>query len=154
MKVLWKSLLGFYLSSPLTLFMNILGLHCNAIDLDDKEERLESYHDTAVYEATPKPGRPQMWILLRAGDLDVPNLLPGLVEALVDGIDARVVRTHAVTATRRYPVLLSELLVQRHVQLQVRHVLVQVGLLMVPHVGKPRKSVNIANSLVYPFFLY
>lgn len=104
-----------------------------------------------MHEATPESGRPQVRILLRTGDFDVPDLLPGLVEALVDGIDARVMRTHAVTATRRYPVLLSELFVQRHVQLQVRHVLVQVGLLMVPHVGKPRKSVKSANSLAYLF---
>ena len=85
-------------------------------------------------EPSSQSGWPQVRILLRASHLDVPDLLPRLVETLVNGIDARVVGADAVAAPGRYAVLLGELLVQRHVHLQVRHVLVQVGLLVVPHV--------------------
>lgn len=56
-----------------------------------------SYTDAAVDEAPAEACRFEMRILLSAGHLDAPDLLPGLVELHVDGIDARVVRSHCVT---------------------------------------------------------
>lgn len=91
-------------------------------------------------EAASQAGRPQVRIFLGARDLDVPDSLPRLVEALVDRVDAGVMRTYAVPASGRDSVVLCELLVQRHVQLQMSYILVEVRLLMIPHVGKPRKS--------------
>lgn len=110
--------------------------------------RFYSYHDSPVNEAPPESRRPQVRILLGTRDLDVPDLLPSFVEALVDGVDTRVVGTNAVTTGRGYLVFLRELLVQYHVLLQMRHVLVQVGLLVVPHVRKPRKSENFYHLVV------
>lgn len=91
-------------------------------------------------EASSQTSRPQVRVLLGARDLDVPDSLPRFVEALVDRINAGVMRTYAVPASDRYTVVLCELLVQRHVQLQMSYILVQVRLLVIPHVGKPRKS--------------
>ena len=81
-----------------------------------------------------------MGILLCAGDFDVPHPFPCLVQTLVDRINAGMMRTHAVAASSWDPVVFRELFVQRHIQLQVRYVLVVMRLLMIPHVGKPRKS--------------
>lgn len=94
-------------------------------------------------KTTPEASRSQVRIFLGAGCLNVPDFLPRLVETLVDGIDSRVVRTHAISASGWNSVVLCELLVQRHVQLQMRYILVKVWLLMIPHVGKPRKSEKI-----------
>lgn len=83
-----------------------------------------------------------MGILLGAGDFDVPHPFPGLVQPLVNRVNAGVMRTYAVTASRRYPVIFRELFVQCHVQLQMRHILVEMGLLVIPHVRKPGESVS------------
>lgn len=93
-----------------------------------------------MYESSSKSRRSKIRILFGACNLNVPDLLPSFVEALVYGVNARVMWTYAVTAYGWYAVILGELLVQRHVQHQVGHILVEVGLLMIPHVGKPRKS--------------
>lgn len=91
-------------------------------------------------EAPSQASRSQVWVLLGARDLDVPDSLPRFVEAFVDRINAGMMRTYAVPASGRYTVVLRELLVQCHVQLQMSYILVQVRLLVIPHVGKPRKS--------------
>ena len=52
--------------------------------------------DAGVEKAAAATGRPQVGVLLCRGDLDAPVGGPGIVEDLVDGIDAAVVRRHAV----------------------------------------------------------
>jgi len=116
----------------------ISGLLSRSRWLDDNSAI--PYHNVTMNEAASQTSRPQVRVLFGARHLDVPHALPRLVEALVDRIDARVMRTHAVAAPGRYTVILCELLVQRHVQLQMSYILVEMRLLMVPHVGKPSKS--------------
>lgn len=94
-------------------------------------------------EASSQTSRSQVRVLFGARDLDVPNSLPRFVEAFVNRVHAGVMRTYAVAASGRYTVVLCELLVQRHVQLQMSYILVQVRLLVIPHVGKPRKSAKV-----------
>lgn len=98
------------------------------------------YHNVAMNKAASQTRRPQVRILLSARDLDVPYPFPRFVEAFMDRVNAGVMRTYAVSASGRYTVVLCELLVQRHVQLQLSYILVQMRLLMIPHVGKPHKS--------------
>ena len=102
-------------------------------------------------KTTPEASRPQVWIFLGTGCFNVPDFLPRLVETLMDGIDSRVMRTHAISASGWDPVVFCELLVQRHVQLQMRYILVKVRLLMIPHVGKPRKSEKSSLLLISKF---
>jgi hypothetical protein len=45
-------------------------------------------------------------------------------------------------------VVLCELLVQRHVQLQMSYILVEMRLLVVPHVRKPGKSASGRETLM------
>lgn len=105
-------------------------------------------------KTTPEASRPQVRIFLGTGCFNVPDFLPRLVETLVDGIDSGVVRTHAISASGWDSVVLCKLLIQRHVQLQMRYILVKVGLLMVPHVGKPRKSEKFTFIYIYSLFIY
>lgn len=98
------------------------------------------YHNVAMDKAASQTSRPQVRVFFGARDLDVPHPLPRLVEAFVDRINAGVMRTYAVSASGRYTMVLCELLVQRHVQLQMSYILVEMRLLVIPHVGKPRKS--------------
>lgn len=98
------------------------------------------YHNVTMNKASSQTSRPQMRIFLGARDFDVPHSLPCLIEAFVDRINAGVMRTYAVSASGRYTVILCELFVQCHVQLQMSYILVKMRLLMIPHVGKPRKS--------------
>lgn len=83
-----------------------------------------SYHDITMNEAASQTCRSQVRILLGARDLDVPHPLPRFIEAFVDRVNAGVMRTYAVSASGRYTVVLCELLVQRHVQLQMSYILV------------------------------
>lgn len=110
--------------------------------MKDENVLKNNYHNTTMNKASPQSRRSKMRILLGARNLDVPDLLPSLVKAFMHGIHARVMRAYAVTAHGRNAVILGELLVQCHVQHQVGHILVEVGLLVIPHVGKPRKSAD------------
>lgn len=110
-----------------------------------------SYHNITMNKAPPQTGWPQMRILFGACNFDVPYPLPRFVQAFVDRINAGMMRTYAVSASGRYTVVLCELFVQRHVQLQMSYILVQMRLLMIPHVGKPRKSVK---PMIFFRFLY
>lgn len=65
------------------------------------------YHDAIVDEAPSVPCRLQVRVLFRAGDADVPHLLPGLVELQVHWVHARVVRGHRVAQPRGDAVLLQ-----------------------------------------------
>lgn len=56
-----------------------------------------SYTDAAVDEAPAEACRFEMRIFLGACHLNAPHLLPGLVELHVDGVDARVVRSHSIS---------------------------------------------------------
>lgn len=47
-----------------------------------------SYTNAAVDETSPEAGRLQVWVFLRAGHLDAPHLLPGVVQLYVDRVDA------------------------------------------------------------------
>lgn len=110
-----------------------------------------TYHNITMNKAPPQTGWPQMRILFGACNFDVPYPLPRFVQAFVDRINAGMMRTYAVSASGRYTVVLCELFVQRHVQLQMSYILVQMRLLMIPHVGKPRKSVK---PMIFFRFLY
>lgn len=55
-----------------------------------------SYANAAVDETSPEAGRLQVRVFLRAGHLDAPHLLPGVVQLHVDRVDARVVGRHGV----------------------------------------------------------
>lgn len=48
-----------------------------------------------------------MWVLLSAGHLDAPNLLPGVVQLHVYRVDARVMRSHCVAHVSGDPMLLG-----------------------------------------------
>lgn len=65
------------------------------------------YHDAIVDEAPSVPCRLQVRVFFRAGDADVPHLLPGLVELQVHWVHARVVRGHRVAQPRGDAVLLQ-----------------------------------------------
>ena len=65
-----------------------------------------SYANAAVDEASPEAGGLQVRILLCAGHLDAPNLLPGVVQLYVDRVDARVVGRHRVAHVSGDPMLL------------------------------------------------
>lgn len=55
-----------------------------------------SYTNAAVDETSPEAGRLQVRVFLRAGHLDAPHLLPGVVQLHMDRVDARVVGRHSV----------------------------------------------------------
>lgn len=57
-------------------------------------------------EASPIPSWFQVRIFFSAGDFNIPNLLPGLVQLNVDRVDAGVVRGHCVAHVGRNAVLL------------------------------------------------
>lgn len=47
----------------------------------------EAHHDVLVDEAPPISSWFQVWIFFSAGDSNIPNLLPGLIELHVYGVD-------------------------------------------------------------------
>ena len=67
-----------------------------------------AHHDAVVDEAPAVPRGLQVRVLLRAGDLDAPDLLPGRVQLHVHRVDARVVRGHRVAHVGGDPVLLQD----------------------------------------------
>lgn len=69
----------------------------------DKEE---SYADAAVDETSPEAGGLEVRVLLRAGHLDAPHLLPGVVQLHVHRVDARVVGSHGVAHVGGDPMFL------------------------------------------------
>ena len=75
----------------------------------EREERhwRGPYADATVREASAEAGGLQVRVLLRAGHLDAPHLLPGLVELHVDGVDPGVVRRHGVAHVSGDAVLLE-----------------------------------------------
>lgn len=66
-----------------------------------------SYADAAVDETSPEAGRLQVRVFLRAGHLDAPHFLPGVVQLHVDRVDARVVGRHSVAHVSGDPMLLE-----------------------------------------------
>lgn len=66
-----------------------------------------SYADAAVAETSPKAGRLQVGVFLRAGHLNAPHLLPGVVQLHVDRVDARVVGRHRITHVSGDPMRLE-----------------------------------------------
>ena len=58
-------------------------------------------------EALAVAGRFEVGVLLGAGDLDVPNASPSLVQLQVNRVDARVVRGHGVAHVHRDVVFLE-----------------------------------------------
>ena len=54
------------------------------------------YTDATVVEASSEAGRFEVGVLLRAGYLDAPHLLPSVVQLDVDGVHPRVVGSHSV----------------------------------------------------------
>lgn len=59
-------------------------------------------------ETSAEASRLQVWILLCAGHLDTPHLLPGVIQLDVDRVDSGVMRGHRVAHVGGYPVLLEE----------------------------------------------
>lgn len=66
-----------------------------------------SYANAAVDETSSEAGGLQVRVLLRAGHLDAPHLLPGVVQLHVHGVDAGVVGRHRVAHVSGNPVLLG-----------------------------------------------
>ena len=58
--------------------------------------KTQTNHDSLVNEPSSQLERIEMRVLLRGCHGDIPDTLPGIVERLVDGIDAGVVRGHRV----------------------------------------------------------
>lgn len=54
------------------------------------------YTNAAVDETPPEASGLQVRVFLRAGHLDGPHFLPGVVELHVNRVDARVVGRHSV----------------------------------------------------------
>lgn len=67
-----------------------------------------SYANAAVDETSPEASRLQVWVLLRAGHLDAPHFLPGVIQLHVHGVDARVMRRHRVPHVSGDPMLLED----------------------------------------------
>lgn len=67
-----------------------------------------SYADAAVDETSPEARGLEVRILLRAGHLDAPHLLPGVVQLQVHRVDARVVGGHGVAHVGGDPVFLVD----------------------------------------------
>lgn len=65
------------------------------------------YLNTGMHEATAIACRPQVGVLLRAGDADAPHGPPGLVQLSVHRIDAGVVWAHGVSHVYGDPMLLG-----------------------------------------------
>lgn len=65
------------------------------------------HHDVVVDEASAIACRFEMRILLSAGDPDVPNSPPGLVQLHVHRVDPRVVRGHGIAHVHGDIVLLE-----------------------------------------------
>lgn len=68
--------------------------------------RRRSYADAAVDETSAEAGGLEVGVLLRAGHLDAPHLLPGVVQLHVHRVDARVVGGHGVAHVGGNPVFL------------------------------------------------
>lgn len=66
----------------------------------------EAHHDVFVDEAPPVSSWFQVWVFFSAGDSNIPNLLPGLVQLNVYRVDARMVRGHRVAHVSRNAMLL------------------------------------------------
>ena len=66
----------------------------------------EAHHDVFVDEAPPVSSWFQVWIFFRAGDSNIPDLLPGLIQLNVYRVDARMVRGHCVAHVSRNAMLL------------------------------------------------
>jgi len=49
-----------------------------------------------MYESTSVARRPQMWVFLSARHSDAPDLLPGLVEVTVNGVDTGVMWCYGI----------------------------------------------------------
>lgn len=106
------------------------------------------HHYVPMDEAPTQASWSQVRILLRRGHLDVPHLLPGQVEQLVGGIHARVMRRYGVARVCGYIVIQGEGVVQLHFGHQERQVVVQMRLLVLPHVREPVELLDILQQKV------
>jgi len=61
-----------------------------------------------VDETSAEAGGLQVGVFLRAGHLDAPHLLPGVVQLQMNRVDARVVGRHRITHVGGDPMLLEE----------------------------------------------
>lgn len=66
-----------------------------------------SYTNAAVDETSPEAGGLQVWVLLCAGHLDAPHLLPGIVQLHVDRVNTGMVGRHRIAHVSGDPLLLD-----------------------------------------------
>lgn len=111
-------------------------------------------HDVAMDETSSKTCRSQVRIFLRRRHPHVPNLLPRQVKQLVRWIHAGVMGRHGIPGVEWNSFRFGEVLVQPHVVHEDREVVVQVRLLVVPHVTKPCELVGVAQQHVIAEILF
>ncbi len=101
------------------------------------------HHNILVDEAPAQVGRPQVWVLLGAGDAHLPHLLPGVVQLLVNGENAGVVRRDGVLPGDGQAPCLGKVSVEQHLRLNHRHVGRQVRLTVREHVTEPAELAGV-----------
>lgn len=92
-----------------------------------------------------------MRILLSGGNPHIPHLFPCSVEQLVHRIHPRMMRSDRIPRIHRNPFRLSEIFIQHHIVHEHRQIIVQMGLLMIPHVRKPHELINVLQNEIVPF---
>lgn len=55
-----------------------------------------THHDISVDEASPIPCRLQVWVFFCAGNSDIPDLFPGIIELNMYWVDSRMVWSHCI----------------------------------------------------------